>query len=93
MNHILTNWRTSLSGFLSFIIATGATLTALAPPWLNPKWSGAITVASGLAKAYVGLISKDAGQVVAKVPGQGVQVVDSHETPDDPNAKPIAGAQ
>ena len=92
MNHILTNWRTSLSGFLSFIIATGAVFTAMPPNWLNPKYSAGLTIAVGLAKAWVGMISKDAGTTEAIVPGQGVKVVESHETPNDPNAIPVKGA-
>ena len=90
MNHILTNWRTSLSGFLSFVIATAAVFTALPPAWLNPKYSAALTIASGLAKAWVGLISKDAGTTEALVPGKGIESVASHETPNDPSAVPTA---
>jgi len=89
MNTILLNWRTSLSGFLSFVIATGAVFTALPPAWLNPKYSAGLTIAVGLAKAWVGMISKDAGSVEAVVPGKGVQVVTSHEVPDDPAAEAV----
>lgn len=95
------NWKSSLSGFLSFGIASFGVITSgLAPlAALNPtsalaKYS-AITTAvlallSGLGKAWVGLLMQDAGTVLAKLPRIAEpQIVASTETPLDPKAKVI----
>jgi len=72
LQHALINWKTSVGGFLSFVIATGAVITAEPSHFLPPKWSGAATVAVALAKVWIGLISSDAGTVAA-IPAQGGQ--------------------
>jgi hypothetical protein len=87
MSNPLTNWKTSASGILSFITATGAVLTALPTGTIPQRWAAGVTIASGLAKAYIGLISKDAGVVEAIPAGQSKpQAMASTEVPIDPTA-------
>lgn len=95
------NWKSSLSGILSFGIATFGVITSgLAPlAALNPTsalarysaiTTAVLTLLSGLGKAWVGLLMQDAGTTLAKVPGiSAPQPVASHETPFDPKAKAV----
>lgn len=68
----MTSWKSTVSGVLSFVVATTATLTAFAAAQAaaNPAQSktyayiiAGCTLASGLGKAWIGLISKDADTV------------------------------
>lgn len=87
LQHALINWKSSLSGFLSFVIATGAVITAVPNHIISQKWSGIATVAVGMAKAWLGLIATDAG-VVAAIPADGGSpvAVPSTELPLDASA-------
>ena len=70
----LTSWKSNVSGILSFVIATCAVLTAFAAAQLavNPSQSklwaaitAGCTLAAGLAKAWIGLLTKDADTVTS----------------------------
>jgi hypothetical protein len=69
----MTNWKSTVSGILSFIMATAGVLTAFAAAQLaaNPTQNaklyayitGACTLASGLGKAWIGLLTTDADKL------------------------------
>ena len=71
----MTSWKSTVSGLLSFLISTSAVLTAFAAaqlaanPTANAKLYAYITagctLASGLGKAWIGLITKDADKVTS----------------------------
>jgi hypothetical protein len=96
------NWKSSLSGVLSFGIATFGTITSgLAPlAALNPNsalarysaiTTAVLTLLSGLGKVWVGLLQTDAGTQAIKLPNVDEPVaVPSHEVP---NQIPPAGAK
>lgn len=91
--HLGSNWKSTAQGFLSFTVITLLTvqgyLAVMAPsPILNKILLG-VNISIGLAKAYIGLLTTDAGTVAAIVPGKGVETVPSHEIPDSPAAVPI----
>ena len=83
------HWKSTAKGFLIFIITTCGVFTSA--NIFNGKAAAAVSLASGLAYAYLGIISKDAGVEVAAVRGGPPQAVASHETPDDPAAKAVVG--
>ena len=87
------DWKTSLSGLLSFGVATFGTMTtlvAIIQPLVQNKWplavpiaTAVLTILSGLGKAWVGIISKDSGTQAVKLPRVAEPVgMPSHETPD-----------
>jgi hypothetical protein len=94
VNNILTHWKSSLSGLLTATLATSAAF--LAPP-LNTMvpakvvlWLGAFQI---IGKIWIGLISQDAGTVLAQVPGSATpKAVPSHEIPDQPSARAVLPA-
>lgn len=59
-----TNWKTTVSGILTGIIATGSVITSfLATQTSNPhaaRYSGLVTLICGILQVWVGIISKDA---------------------------------
>jgi hypothetical protein len=70
----MKSWKSTASGILSFVMATAGTLTAFAAAQVavNPAQSkvyayitAGCTLASGLAKAWIGLLTKDADTVTA----------------------------
>jgi len=89
------NWKTSVSGLLTFVMVTcGSVASYLAVVGKTPVTTdilGACTLISGLCHVWVGLISVDAGQVVipGATPGAPMIAAPSHETPNDPTAKPV----
>ncbi len=59
LTHLIQNWKTTLSGFLTLIVTGGAYLTLAPPPGWSAKEMGWATFICGLAKAYMALIQKD----------------------------------
>lgn len=55
----LVNWKSSLSGLLTFVIATGVYFSAVPSGVMSQKHVLIITLITGLAKVYLGLIQKD----------------------------------
>lgn len=98
MNHILLNWKSSLAGVLSFLIMALTTIVGFMGAsdvggggglHTSTKVLAYCNLALALCRGAVGLIQTDAGTVAAVVPGQGIQAVPSHETPDSPVAKAV----
>jgi hypothetical protein len=65
IQHLLTNWKSSVANFLTVVIATGTYFAAVPSATLqsagvtqNEIFIGTCIV--GLAKVYIGLIQKDA---------------------------------
>lgn len=91
MTSILTSWKSTVSGVLTATLATSAAF--LAPP-LNTLvsakvilWLGAFQI---IGKIWIGLISQDAGVVLATSPANPVPHAEpAHETPVDPTASPV----
>jgi hypothetical protein len=87
IQHAFVNWKSTVSGLLSFVIATGAVITAIPNHIVSSKVSGIATIAVGLAKAWVGLIATDAGVVAAITRDGGAPVaMPSTEVPLQPGA-------
>src|ERR1700749_4757458 len=96
------SWKSSLSGFLSFMgLTLGVITSGLAPlAALNPSSALArysaigtaiSTIMCGLGKAWVGLLIQDKGTELATMPNSSEPVVvPAHEMPDDPAATPVA---
>jgi hypothetical protein len=91
----VNNPKTTISGVLSFVAITCATLIPFVPVTARYAFGG-LAIAGALSKAYLLAISKDAGTVEAIVPGSPApQAVPSTEIPLDPKDKlvtPPAGA-
>lgn len=60
MTTILASWKSTLAGVLSFLTTTGVVLLATGNSILSPKVTVGITIGLALARAYMGLIEKDA---------------------------------
>jgi hypothetical protein len=89
------DWKTSASGFLSFLIATFASLTpflVMLSTIMPNKWpiglpltTAAVTTLAGTFKAWIGFISKDSGTQAITVPNLPDPIgVPSHELPNQP---------
>ncbi len=93
MKSWLIHWKTTTNGLLAFFITTGLVVvgfTAAIPGAEAAKITSGITLFLALCRAWVGLIQKDAGTTLAKVPGIAQpQAVPAHSVPDDPRAKPV----
>lgn len=103
IQHVMTNWKTSLAGFLSFVLTTLTTISgffvASDVVTSGPSVSSihvhtwvlvGINLATALCRVWIGMLQKDAGQTPAIPPAGGpVEMVPSHETPNDPNATPV----
>lgn len=90
MNTILSSWKSSLTGLLSFLTTTGLILLASGSNILNPTATKYVTLGLALARGYMALISKDPDKVMAMVPGSPTpQAVSAHPVPDNPAAKPV----
>jgi hypothetical protein len=91
--HALENWKTTASGLCSFLMATGLFVAGYFALNQSPnalKITAVATFVSGLAKVYIGMLSTDGGKTAAIVPGSaGIQMVASHEVPDNPAATPV----
>jgi len=87
------DWKSTAAGLLSGYLAIVGPVTAYLATTPNPtgtKIAGAMTLAGVIARAWLGVIQKDAGSTPAIVPGSPVvQQVPSHETPDQPGAIPV----
>ena len=82
--------KTTLMGYMigGAFVCTQAALWPLSPA--AKAWVLSIGGTFTAAIPVIGHFQKDAGEMLADVPGQASpEVVPSHETPDDPNAKPI----
>lgn len=96
--HAIENWKTTASGICSFAVITCGYITGYlalhpTPGSLGLKVFTIATFTSGLAKVYILAISTDAGKTPALVPGSPVvQMVPSHEEPNDPAATPVVPA-
>jgi hypothetical protein len=89
VNNLLTHWKSTVSGFLTITLTTTTTLLAF-PNLLKPRTVMIMLVAQALAKAYMSIITQDAGTVLAQVPGSATpQAVPSHEIPDQAAAKVV----
>jgi methionyl-tRNA synthetase len=81
------NPKTTISGILSFVAITSATLAPFIPQTASRICIG-LAISGALSRAYLGAISKDAGTEQAIVPGSAdPQTVPSHEVPDNPKAQ------
>lgn len=97
--HLANNWKSTAAGILSFGIATLTTLLAYQIPMaiLNPGQTKMYlyftiigNVILALFRAWIGLITQDAGTTLATVPGSPTpQVVPSHEIPNQIAAKAV----
>ena len=59
----MSNWKSTVAGILSAIIATIGPLTAYLATTNSPKaatWTGIATLVGALARVYIGLIQSDA---------------------------------
>ena len=90
---LLNNWKTTAAGLLSGYLAIVGPVTAYLATTSNPKATqicGALTLAGVIARAWLGMIQKDAGTTPALVPGSATpQLVPSHEVPDSASAIPV----
>lgn len=57
LTHVVQNWKTTVSGFLTITLTTTATLLPLGV--LTPKETAYALIAQSLCKAYVALIQQD----------------------------------
>ena len=98
---IMKDWKSTAAGVLSFLITTLTVISAVLSG--NDLSAGGgistlhtpvrivigVNITLALCRAWVGIITKDAGQTPALPPGASQPVlVPSHEVPDDPNAIP-----
>ena len=65
MTYLFTHWKSTVNGILAFLITTGVVLLATGNALLSPKVTTYLTIGLALARAYVGLISKDASALTA----------------------------
>lgn len=95
------NWKSTVAGVLSFLITTLTTVTVFlgANVVMNPNSPKiylyvtlGLNLALALCRAWVGLLTKDAGTTPAQLPGSTEVIpVASHEIPDNPAATPVPG--
>lgn len=105
MNNFLTHWKSTTAGILSFLITTLTTISALLAG--NDLSAGGgiatihksteivigVNVGLALCRAWLGLITKDAGTVTAVTPANPVPHTElSTEIPIDPKAVVVAPA-
>jgi len=62
---IFTHWKSTANGLLAAFITGGVILVATPNPIVTPKVATYITLGLALARAYVGMISKDASSLTA----------------------------
>ena len=58
---VLTHWKSTANGVLALFITIGVTMMATNSPLLTPRVTLWITMGLAVARAVVGLLSKDAG--------------------------------
>ena len=85
-NRIFVHWQTTTQAVLSAVVG----LSAVAPSisWLTPKQAASLVSAGVIGKVILGGFQKDAGKLIADVPGQGERVVAGHPVPNDPKNTP-----
>lgn len=87
---LTANWKTTASGFLFLLMALQHSVNFDPAGHLAMTQKDWFTVLIGLFAAFVGYISKDAGEQRAIPPGGSEpEMMPSHETPNDPNATPV----
>lgn len=57
--HLVVNWKTTLSGVLTTIVALSAAGFFAPNPFINTKLSGGFLALSGMARIALGVIQKD----------------------------------
>jgi hypothetical protein len=57
--HLANNWKTTVQGILSLVVTVGLYFTALPTGAIPQHTAAVITIATGLAKAILGLIQSD----------------------------------
>ena len=86
----LTHWKSTVSSILTATLFTTAGLMAYPPIMAHTKlmaWLGGVQI---VGKIWVGLISQDAGVVLAVTPGNPTPHAEaSHEVPDTPTASVV----
>ena len=92
------DWKSTFAGYLNIFIPVGVYVTGYIVQLKNPHpWvlsiSGALTFLVGLARVVLGHMTIDAGSTPAIVPGEGIQVVASHEMPDNPTNTAVKESQ
>jgi len=65
MTTIFTHWKSTANGVLALFITTGLVLLATGSTLLSPKMTVYITIGLAVARAWTGLISKDASALTA----------------------------
>ena len=83
------DWKTSVQPILTIFLVVAPLLTVDGSPVHSKYAAWSIGVASAVAKTWIGFLQKDAGTTLATVGGSAPQVVDSHEVPDNPQARPV----
>jgi hypothetical protein len=59
----MRDWKTSTNGILALVIGTAGPITAYLATSNNPRWaatSGVVTLISGIARVWVGILQNDA---------------------------------
>ncbi len=88
MNNFLSSWKSTVTGLLSFLVATGTVIlayTAAVPGNATmAKITTGITIGLALCRAWMGLIQQDADSVKAVTPAGDVKSVPAHPVPDNP---------
>lgn len=98
--YLFTHWKSTAQGFLSFISVSAMSVAgwltlqvALDPGWAKSKSyiyvAGGAALAGALAKAWLGMFQKDAGTVMAQLPGQAPEAMPGHPVPDNPAATAV----
>ena len=82
MNSVLKNWKSSLAGILSTIVALAAGGMFAPNPWISTKTSAGLLFLSGSARIVLGLLQTDAPQ-----PGPSLPSPLEPSTPSTPPTK------
>ncbi len=59
LHNAVANWKSSLAGILTVVVATGVYFSAVPTGDISQRVAVVITIATGLAKVYLGLLQKD----------------------------------
>jgi hypothetical protein len=60
LTHLITNWRSTVNGFLTISLVTSVALLGYPPVMQHPKWVAVLGGVQVLAKAYMAVITVDA---------------------------------
>jgi hypothetical protein len=89
------HWKSTVAGYLAAMMGFCGPLTAYFAGLAHPHdWQvavpGIITLVSGVGRAWVGILMKDAGVTEAILAGETIpKMVPSHEEPDAEGAKVV----